>query len=193
MHSTRYNTGAMLLHWLMALAIIGMITLGLLLEDIPSSWKPSAYQFHKALGITILFLSFFRLFWRLTHHVPPLPESMKRWQKTLAKTTHGLLYTLMITMPLSGWLYISTSTKNYPTTWFGLFEIPKLPVFQGEIRKAAHGVFGEAHELLAYGAIGLISLHVLAALYHQFALKDGVLLRMLPRCGCSKATEKTNA
>lgn len=186
MQRIRYNRISMILHWLMALGIIGMITLGLLLEDIPSAWKPSAYQFHKALGITILFLSFFRLFWRFTHRVPALPTDMKRWQRILAKSTHALLYTLMIAMPLSGWLYISTSTKNYPTTWFGLFEIPKLPVFQGEIRKAAHGFFGEAHELLAYGAIALICLHVIAALYHHFKLKDDVLTSMLPCCGCKK-------
>lgn len=190
MLDVRYNKISMLLHWLMALGIIGMIILGLLLEDIPSSWQGSAYQFHKALGITILFLSFFRLFWRLTHTVPALPASMKRWQKMLAKSTHALLYTLMIAMPLSGWLFISTSIKNYPTTWFGLFDIPKLPVFQGEMRKVAHGVFGQAHELLAYGAIALICLHVIAALYHHYHLKDGLLLRMLPCCGCKKTSEK---
>ncbi len=184
--SVRYNRVAMILHWLMAFAIIGMIAVGLIMEDIkPVSLRIDVYQIHKSLGLTILFLSVFRLAWRLAHTPPALPATTKPYERVASRISHAVLYVLMIGMPLSGWLMISTSKKIYPTEYFWMFEVPLLPFFQGENKKAAHSFFYESHELLAYGAIALITVHVLAALKHHFVNKDDVLARMMPRC-CKK-------
>ncbi len=176
----RYHSVAILLHWVMALAIIGMIVIGFVMGDVsPLARKIAVYQFHKSLGLTVLALSIVRLGWRLLHRAPALPAHMPAWEVFGARASHVLLYVLMIGLPLSGWYIISTSSNTMPTQYFGLFTVPLLPVF-GD-KKGAHELSEELHELLAFGAIALVTLHVLAALKHHFIDRDDVLKRMLPR------------
>ncbi|MBL8641798.1 MAG: cytochrome b [Alphaproteobacteria bacterium] len=177
--SENYTKIAIILHWLIGLAIIAMIAMGLILEDIPDDYKFMAYQLHKSIGLTILGLSFFRLFWRLTHRPPALPVNMKPWEIWAAKLTHIGFYVLMIGIPLSGWALVSAAPPpyNFPIMWFGLFEWPHLPV---TVDKELSHDFAEVHETLAYLTIILLGLHVGAALKHHFINKDNVLARMLP-------------
>lgn len=180
----RYDPIAIALHWVIALAIIAMLTLGMTMEDLPDSIKSSAYTIHKSLGLTVLALSLFRLVWRLLNPPPALPEGMKPYEKMLAHAVHWGLYFLIIAMPLSGWLLVSAARK-YPTNFFWLGEVPFLPMPQGVDSKATAEWFEELHEVFANGAIALIALHIGAALKHHFVMKDGLLTRMLPRCkGC---------
>ena len=179
--STRYDRVAIALHWTIAAMIISMLALGLVMEDLPITIKFSAYTLHKSIGITVLALSIFRLIWRLMNPPPALPDTMKAHEKLLAHVAHWALYFLMIAMPLSGWLMVSASRK-YPTVFFWLGEVPFIPMPQGADPKATAGLFHEAHELLANGAIALILLHVAAALKHHLVNKDTVLTRMLPAC-----------
>lgn len=180
--SARYHRVAILLHWVMALAIIVMIVMGLIMEDIsPIATRIELFQIHKSLGLTILALSVVRLAWRLTHKAPALPVHMPAWEKLGAHLSHIGLYVLMIGLPLSGWFIISTSSVKYPTHYFGTFAVPLLPLDKG-----LHGVSEDAHGLLAYGAIGLIALHALAAFKHHFIDHDDVLTRMLPRFSRSR-------
>ncbi|MFZ4125710.1 MAG: cytochrome b [Rickettsiales bacterium] len=179
MSEQRYNKVAVFLHWAIGISIILMIALGLVMEDVkPLTLRIDAYNFHKSLGITVLFLSLFRVYWRFTHPVPALPSGMKSWEVLASKATHIAFYALIIIMPLSGWLMVSASGK-YPTIFFWLFEMPHLPVTgQKALGKQAY----EIHELTTqWIAIPLIALHMLAALKHHFFNTDGVLLRMLPR------------
>jgi len=168
----KYNGVARTLHWIIALAIITEITLGLGHD----AWRDSfpVMPIHKAIGITILALSLFRLCWRLAHPAPPLPATMPHWQVGLAHGLHWLFYAMIIAVPLSGW--IMSSAGKYPLEWFGLFDIPKWPVMKGSpLANAAHA----GHEVMGKLFIPLILLHVGAALYHQFLVRDGVLRRML--------------
>lgn len=175
--SKRYHGVAIALHWLMAAAIIAMIVIGLVMGDIsPLSTRIAVFQFHKSLGLTILFLSLVRLAWRLTHRAPVLPVTMPAWEKLGAHLSHVGLYALMIGLPLSGWCIISTSSNKYPTHFWGTFLVPLLPVGKGY-----HDLSETMHTWLAYGAIGLVTLHALAALKHHFIDHDDVLTRMLPR------------
>lgn len=168
----KYNAVARMLHWLIALGIIADIVLGLGHDSFGKSFP--AMPIHKAIGITVLTLSVLRILWRLTHKAPPLPGTIPGWQAVLAHATHGILYILMIAVPLTGWIMASAGT--YPLQWFGLFDIPKLPVLKGSpLADFAH----EGHELMGKLFIPLLLLHIGAAFYHQFALKDGVLRRML--------------
>ena len=175
----RYDPVAVTLHWVIALAIIVMIPLGFFMGDLPISIKFDAYIFHKSLGITVLTLSVFRLIWRFMNPPPALPIGMKPIEKLLAHTAHWLLYFLMIAMPLTGWLMVSASSK-YPTVFFWFAEVPFIPMPVGIDGKATAEWFNETHELLAFGAIALISLHLFAALKHHFIYKDTTLTRMLP-------------
>lgn len=178
-----YNAVAKALHWLIALAIIGMLALGWIMtsmENTPD--KFALFQLHKSIGITILLLSLFRLIWRLTHKPPALPTGMPTWEKVVAHGTHALFYVLMIGIPLTGWIIVSCSSMNIPTILYGFIPWPHLPVFPDlENKKAIGHTFGELHGLLAYLIAGLLVLHIGAAWKHHLFNRDDVLLRMAPR------------
>ena len=179
----RYGAVAMTLHWLLALAIIGMLILGKymagLARDDPNRFD--LIQLHKSIGITILVLSVARLAWRLINKVPPLPAHMPAWERFAAHTSHVLLYVLIIGIPLSGWALASSSPLGIPTIWFGWFEIPHLPGLQGFAdQHAVEQNFRDTHEILGNLMILLLLIHVGAALKHHFWDRDSVLVRMLP-------------
>lgn len=176
----RYDPVAVTLHWVIAFSIISMIPLGFFMGDLPISIRFDGYAVHKSLGLTVLALSIFRFIWRLLNPPPALPSGMKPHERKLAKLTHWLFYLLIVAMPLSGWLMVSASRK-YPTVYFWLGEVPFIPMPVGIDGKATAEFFNQYHELLAYGALVLIVLHIGAALKHHFINKDSVLTRMLPR------------
>lgn len=176
---TRYDPVAVTLHWLIGVLIIFMIAFGLLLEDIPESIRGDAYGLHKSIGLCILVLSLFRLVWRLLNPPPALPAGMKPLERFLAKAGHWAFYVLMLGMPLTGWLLVSAAQK-YPTILFWMAEVPYLPLPTDMVTKDTAEMFSEVHELLAYGTLALLVLHVGAALKHHLVYKDNVLTRMLP-------------
>jgi cytochrome b561 len=181
----RYSNVAITLHWLIALGIIVNIALGLYFADLPRSDPDKFFltQTHKSIGLTILVLSLIRVAWRLMNPVPPLPASMSPVTRFAAHATHFLLYVLIIAIPLSGWLLVSSSPLGLPTMYFGWFAWPQLPYFS-DLPRAAKKMwvheFSTVHVYLAWSAIVLVTLHVVAALYHQFIRRDIVLGRMLP-------------
>lgn len=181
----RYGTVAMALHWLIAVAIIGMIAYGYYLSTLPIT-DPRLFQLvqiHKSIGLTILALSLLRVAWRLVNPVPPLPDTISKPIKILARATHIILYGLIVAIPLAGWAMVSASPLGIPTKWFELFEWPhivplaRLPFDQ---KPEAEEVFHAIHSWLAYGAAVLLLVHAGAALFHHYVLKDDTLRRMLP-------------
>jgi cytochrome b561 len=186
----RYGSVAMTLHWVIAAAVLTNICLGLYHSEIvPDNAPPDlaklsfqAIQIHKAIGLTVLVLSIARLLWRLVNPVPPLPADMNGALKFAAHATHFLLYFLIIAIPLSGWLLVSSSALGLPTNYFGLFHWPNFWFMDGLTRAQKmplHHLFGSTHVILAWSAIVLIPIHVVGALYHQFR-GDTVLKRMIP-------------
>jgi cytochrome b561 len=184
----RYSAVAISLHWLIALGIIINIALGLYFADLPRSDPDKFFltQTHKSIGLTILVLSLIRVAWRLMNPVPPLPASMSPVTRFAAHATHFLLYVLIVFIPLSGWLMVSSSPLGLPTMYFGWFAWPDLPYFP-DLPRAAKKIwvqdFAATHVFLAWSAIVLVTIHVLAALYHQFIRRDIVMGRMLPLAG----------
>jgi cytochrome b561 len=175
---TRYSRVAIALHWTIAALIIVNLAIGLLHESL----LPGTIPLHKSIGMLVLALSVVRLLWRLTHRPPPLPLTVKGWEKGLAHAVHWALYLLMILLPLSGWFFTSASPKRYPLSFFGLFPLPPLPVAQD---KAVSDIVAERHEQFAWIMIALLVLHVAAALKHRFVDYDRTLDRMLPGAGPS--------
>lgn len=168
-----WNKTAKILHWGIGFLFISLLIVGLLMGYLPNTpLKGDVYGLHKAFGVTILALVLFRLIWRLTHASPSLPKQMVKWQKVAAEANVALLYLLMVGVPLSG--FIMSSFGGRPISYFGLFTIPPLMTSPHPLGKLAHS----AHSILSYIIIGLLVLHILAALYHHFVLKDNVLKRM---------------
>jgi cytochrome b561 len=182
----RYSNVAILLHWLIALLIIGNVALAWTADELEGAAKAGLMGWHKTLGISILLLSLARLAWRLTHRPPPLGDHLKAWERWLAHMVHWGFYVLMIGLPLSGWALVSASPliQVYPIDMFGLFDWPAIGPLSDlpprEMREA-HELFEGIHNFLAKPLIYvLFPLHVLGALKHQFIDKDNELARMLP-------------
>ena len=172
-----YGAPAVVLHWLLAVAIVGTFAVGLRIGGMPFS--PSKLQWinwHKWAGIFILLLSMARLGWRLTHRPPALPariaDAMPGWQRAAYHGTHHVMYLLFLAVPLLGWAY--SSAKGFPIVWFGVLPLPDLVAKDAALADALKG----AHALAAFALMGLVALHVGAALKHQFIDRDGLLRRM---------------
>ncbi len=175
-----YTRTAITLHWVIAALILFNLWLGLGHDSLPKEW--AVMPTHKAVGITILFLTVVRIAWRLAHPAPPAPADIPEWQRAASRLSHFLLYAFLLIMPLTGWAMVSGS-KRRPLEWFSAFEIPYLPVSD-----AVSGFGHEAHELLGWGLIALLVVHVAAALRHHFLLRDNVLARMTPGVSAPQTT-----
>lgn len=170
----RYNCVARALHWSIGLLIIVNLALGLLHD--PLEHLMWIIPIHQSIGLLVLALSLFRLFWRFSHKVPPLPAAMPGWEKAGSHITHGALYILMLLVPLAGW--VMSSASKWPIGFFFLFTVPKFAVTKEDaIAHLAH----DAHGVMGLLFIPLLLLHIGAALRHHFILKDDVLLRMTGR------------
>jgi cytochrome b561 len=178
-HQARYGTVAIALHWLLALMILGMFTVGIYMTDLPfSPQRLKLYNWHKWAGISFLALTVLRLVWRVTHRPPALPASvtqaMPAWQMSAYHATHHLMYALFFAVPLLGWAY--SSAAGFPIVLFGQIALPD---FVGADKALADAI-KPLHELSALALMGLAALHVAAALKHQWVDRDGLLLRMMP-------------
>ncbi len=174
MDRSRYSTVAIVLHWTIAVLLIGNLTVGLLfdtIEDADKSLFYSLIDLHKATGITILALVVVRLAWRLMNPPPPLPAHMTRAERVLARLSHWGFYGLMLALPLSGWAMVSASAKRFPIQWYGLFDVPFLSVPKG-------WNYGGMHWFLGWLGLAMIVLHVAAALKHQYMDRDDIFARM---------------
>lgn len=168
----RYSRGAIAFHWAIAALVLFNIAVGLFHDSLPRAWK--IMSVHKSVGITVLVLTVGRLAWRLMHRPPELREGAA-WERLAARAVHWIFYILLLVMPLTGWIFSSDPDRLRPFGWFGLADIPLLPVSSG-----LAGAAKEAHELLGWTMAALVILHIAAALRHHFLLRDGVLARMLP-------------
>ena len=176
MLSTRESWGGVTraLHWVVALMIVGMATVGWYMKGLPNTPdKVAIYALHKSTGLTVLALVLARIAWRLYEGTRPAsPPGMPAWQERAASVTHALFYVAMVAMPISGWLFNSAS--NFPLRWFGLFAVPALSGPDPALKAVA----GFAHWFLFWCIALLFTLHVAAALDHHFRIKDDVLRRM---------------
>lgn len=183
--SSRYNPPAMALHWLIAALLLTNIGLAWYFNTLHGLAKDVPVQWHKSIGITVLILSLMRLAWRFIAPPPPLPRSVRGWERLVANTVYVLFYGVMIGMPLSGWALSSASPLIHfrPIRLYGLVTWPAigpLTTLPHDQMTFAHETAVSVHGLLAKMAYALIVLHVGAALRHYFLLKDGVVGRMTP-------------
>jgi cytochrome b561 len=170
----RWGAVAQTLHWLIVALLILQITLALWADELHGVQKLAMLARHKSVGLTIMALALLRLLWRWMNPTPPLPPTLKPYERTLARGTHALLYVLLFALPLSGWTM--SSARGFPVSWFGFFQLPDLVLKS----KPLYEALVDTHEILASVLVALVVLHVAAALKHHFLLKDDVLRRMLP-------------
>ena len=184
--TNRYDSVALVLHWLTAAAVLGLLVAGMTMTRLHpgSALQFSLYQLHKSVGITVLALTLVRIGWRLGHRPPPLPPAMPAWERRAAAAGHLGLYALLLGLPLSGWAAVSASPFNIPTVLYGLLPWPHLPglaTLAPSAKLAAEALLKQIHDAGAWTMLALLAAHVGAALRHHFQLRDGVMARMLPR------------
>ena len=128
--ASRYSTGAIAFHWIIATLIVLNFIAVWVAERVPKPEHMQIMNNHKAFGLTILALSVISVLWRLFNPGPPYVATLKPWEAALARVVHTLFWFLVIAMPLTGWGMVSAGSGQ-PVSWFGLFSVPPLPVPSG--------------------------------------------------------------
>ena len=171
-----YAPAAKWLHWIVAIMVIGMIPMGIAMHEMaPGPLQDRLYMLHRSTGVVVLVLALLRLFVRLAKGAPPPYAGLTRFERIASTATHHLLYLLLLTMPVVGWLMASAYGAS--TSFYGLFDLPNL-IGKDE---ALFGILRRMHKGGGIAMALLILLHVAGALMHTFVKKDVVLWRMLPR------------
>jgi cytochrome b561 len=171
--SERYGWAAMTLHWVIAILLSVALVLAWVLPRKSAPGYDALLELHKSVGMTVLLLVVLRLSWRLGNPVAPA-AGLTRLETRLSGLTHWVLYAIMLAIPLTGYLFSSAAGQHLD--FFGLFTaaspLPTNPGFASPMEFL--------HKTGQYAIYGFVGLHVLAALYHHFVKRDGVLRRMLP-------------
>lgn len=174
----RYTTTAVGLHWLIAGLVFGMIAFGWWMQEIPKNPvgpRVNAFNLHKSIGLTVLFLMLLRTLWRATHPPPPLPP-MPVWQARAARTVHLLLYVCLFVQPLTG--YLGSVYSGYPVKFFGLV----LPAWAPKV-DGIKDAMSVAHLVNSWILVTALVLHVGATLKHALIDRDRIFHRIWPWTG----------
>lgn len=174
-----YGGLSKLLHWVMALVIIGLLASGIWMEGLADKdpIRFTVYGLHKSFGVLALSLGVIRVAWILWSRPPALPGVLQRWEVLASKGAAGALYVLMLAVPFSGWAM--SNLKGYPVKFFDLFTLPALAGKDEVLAEIPH----TAHWVLGYLMIAVLVAHVAGAIKHRYMDKDpeaDVLARMLP-------------
>jgi cytochrome b561 len=173
-HVDGYGGVAIAAHWLTVVLVVANLLLGLSMVPMPiSPTKLQWYIVHKSIGATVFLTTGARLAWRLVRGVPP-SVPMPEWQRRAAVAVHRSMYALLIAIPLSGWLY--SSSTGVQVVYLGAFPLPDLVAKDRELA----GLLRLVHVGLNTLLVTLVAVHVGAALRHYFVDRDAVLARMLP-------------
>ncbi|MHB1205028.1 MAG: cytochrome b, partial [Rhodospirillaceae bacterium] len=169
-----YDRVAIALHWSVAVLIVSVGAVGLMFGNLLHGAKSFWLNLHAIAGLGLFALVLLRTFWRLSHRPPVLPPSTGKAAATAAKTLHGLMYGLMLAIPAVGLVSFLWHARVFD---FGLFTLdPGITADKG-IYKPTQTL----HAWMTYGLMAALALHIAASLWHHYALRDGLLGRMLPR------------
>ena len=170
----QYDRMMVVLHWLLALGLVYQLGLGLWMDDLPKEpvgYRAQWFNLHKSIGICLGLFILWRLGWRITHSVPAPVNPAPSWQHKTSTLTHWGMYVCMLLLPVTG--FAGSNFSAYPVKFFGI-ELPKL--FDPD--PALKSLMSDSHEWFASVFMTLVLLHFLAALWHTWVKRDGLLRRM---------------
>lgn len=173
---TRYGAVAQAFHWVTAIVVLVAFIYG------PGGSEQRVYsaardfdrRLHETLGLCVFALVVLRVLWRMVDKQPDPPQ-VSRWMNVAAKAVQGVLYLLLFALP--GTAITGAWLEGHPLTLLAGVEIPS-PL---GISHDMGATIATIHTWLGDAILWLAGLHALAALYHHFFLRDGVLVSMLPR------------
>lgn len=167
---TRYGGVAIAIHWLTAIAVIGMLASGLAAGNTADeAVKLTLLRGHAVMGVLVGVLTVFRIIWWLAFDRRPADQpGLSSGQRLAAHVVHYGLYAVILVMVASGIATVLLSGAGAQLT--GAAPLP-LPDFTLAPPFTVHG-------LLSRVLIALVIGHIAAALWHQFIRRDGLLARM---------------
>jgi cytochrome b561 len=167
-----YGLATRVVHWLMAVAIVGMYFLGLWMVELDyySPYYRSAPDIHRSVGMLLLFLLVARFAWRIIN-ARPSDDDLSLFERAAARIVHWGFYPLLFALMVSG--YLMSTADGRPIEVFDWFSVPALIHDKGMEKTA-----GEIHEFLADLTMVVVALHALAALKHHFLDRGRSLVRM---------------
>jgi cytochrome b561 len=174
----RYGSGAIVFHWVMFLLFIVVGSLGLLHDSWPKRTHVFWINVHAVLGLLLWLTLIARFSWRMLNVPPALPSDVGTSSRRLSIPVHLGLYALMFITPIVGVVTFIWHGRIFD---FGLFQID----FGVRADRTIVESTEDIHGYLAYALFALAGIHTVAALWHQFILRDRVLGRMWPGRGQS--------
>ncbi len=172
--TSRYDPVSRFFHWLVLGLLMIEFAIAWTMPDVHKDTKPEGLiAWHIFFGTLILTVVILRILWRLTHSAPA-DVPMTLLQTMAAKAVHKLLYAILLILPVLGWT--NASSRGWDVKLLGLLSLPALsPKGSGWGHE-----MGDVHQAVAIGLLVLVGLHVTAAIYHQWIMKDHLLQRMMP-------------
>lgn len=187
-------------HWTVAVLMIYGAALAIYIVNQEEGVEENIQRYltwikvHKSVGLTVLLLAIFRLWWLWVNPRPDTAPEASPLARKVTHLVHGTFYALMIILPISG--FFSSNSVGATTRFWYLFTVPNvfpakrdvveffdwlgwnMPAFiPADLSWAL--VLHRIHLVLGYLTVVLIILHIGAALWHHFRLRDGVLRNML--------------
>lgn len=179
---SEYGSVAKGLHWLMAAIILVLIGVGIYMADLPKDtagqkqYAFQLYDLHKSFGVLALALIVLRLAWLRISPAPAMPAVFETKERAVIKSLQGLLYLLMLVLPISG--YLMSNAGGHPIHFFGLLEMPAVIGESEGLGEFAH----VTHHYAGWAMLIIIVLHMAGAIKNRLKDKGGkrdILKRML--------------
>ncbi len=169
----KYSLRGQVMHAITAVMVFCLLLVGMCLSKVPENYQGVTYMLHKSFGITVFFLTLFRIYFIIKDGRPAYPPHVSKLEAWFARGVQLNLYFFLIAMPLSGWL-MSVASNHIPE-YFGLFQlnIPGVPH-----TKAFTTWMVNSHYWMAWSFAGYIVLHLCGNIKHYFFDKDKVVQSM---------------
>lgn len=169
---SRHASTTIVLHWLTALLVVTLWTIGQTIDFAPKGAARVDYRsIHMTLGIILGAVLLVRLAWRATSG-GMLPALQQGLILLVARATHWLLYILLLVTVTLGILNVWARGDS-------IYNLLTVPQWHPGDRPFIHQI-GDWHALAANAVLIVAGLHSAAALFHHFILRDATLRRMLP-------------
>lgn len=175
MENKGYGWTSIILHWLVALIVVGLFASGFWMVDLSyySSWYKTAPFWHKSVGVLLFLLMGYRVLWRLLNGTVAAVATHSQTERRLSHWVHISFYLLIFLIMCSGYLISTADGRSIEV--FGLFDLPSV----GQLFAEQSDRAGLVHQYAAYALISLAVLHAMAAIKHHIFDKDDTLKRML--------------
>ena len=170
-----YGLTAKILHWISAITIVVLFALGLWMVelDYDHDWYYPAPHYHESIGLLLALVISIRIIWRWFNISPSAADTTSALERRAAHWAHIVIYVGIVIILISGYLIPTADNRGIDVfTWL---TVPSL----GELIPQQADTAGNIHYWSAYGLMGLVLIHILAALKHHFINQDNTLKKML--------------